>query len=55
MTGTACRVTQIYTSDVWGVPAFAVFEPVKRDGSRNRNWRGWSGVLDRYTRVERRV
>jgi hypothetical protein len=50
-----CRVTQVFDSPaVWGGPPFAVFEPVKADGTRNRNWRGWSGNLDGYVRVIRR-
>lgn len=49
-----CRVTTIFDAPaVWGGPPFATFEPVKADGTRNRNWRGWSGNLDGYIRVVR--
>lgn len=51
-----CRVTRVYgIEDGYGGQPFAVFEPVKADGTRNRNWRGWSGNLDNYIRVVRRA
>ena len=50
-----CRVTRVFdVRDGWGGQPFAVFEPVKRDGTRNYNWGGWSGNLDGYVRVERK-
>ena len=44
-----CKVERVYPDGL-----FAHLSPVKRDGTRNYNWRGWSGNLTGYVRVVRK-